>query len=105
MSSRDHRDRPRDGRPRPSEGGSEAPRQGSRSQKSYRAQLDRLFDSGRIGELVSDHEKARKFVSGTTTPAGPPEVRVSSGKVMRQVGGGGTAEDDRQRESRSALGQ
>lgn len=39
----------RDDRDRPSPGG---PRRTQRSQKSYRAALDRLFDSGKIGALM-----------------------------------------------------
>ncbi|MCC6997647.1 MAG: hypothetical protein IT370_23720 [Deltaproteobacteria bacterium] len=77
----------------------------SRSQKSYRAQLDRLFESGKIGELVASTEKARAFASTSGAPAGtPPQVTVSTGKVLRNQPSGGTAADDRQRESRAGLG-
>lgn len=79
--------------------------QSSRSQKSYRAQLDRLFESGKIGELVASTEKARAFASASGAPAGtPPQVTVSTGKVLRNQPSGGTAADDRQRESRAGLG-
>jgi len=117
-SGRDgNRDRGRDGRSGRDRGGGGGGARGggsgadrgrsgaSREQKSYRAQLDRLFESGKIGELVASAEKARAFASTSGAPTGaPPQVTVASGKLTKNLPAGDTAAAERQRESRAGLG-
>jgi hypothetical protein len=87
-------------------GSDRAPKgEASRASKSYRAQLDRLFSSGKIGELVASADKARAFLNGSGAPTGaPPQVTVSTGVVTRNQPGGDTAKAERERESRAGLG-
>lgn len=47
-------DQMRDGRNGQTKGSARGPKQDARSQKSYRAALDRAFSSGAIGELVKE---------------------------------------------------
>ena len=42
-----------------------------RASKSYRAQLDKLFSSGKIGELVASADKARAFLNGSGGGSSP----------------------------------
>lgn len=70
--TRDRSTHRRDDRP----GGGLKPR-GPRSQKSYRAALDRLFDSGKIGDLVEE-----KAPSSGDAPAEGGENRF---KALRKI--------------------
>ena len=77
-------------------GREDKPRPGQRSQKSYRAALDRLFESGGVGKLLE---------GAAAKPAPPDEATETRAKlaakgcdlvVANQVGGpeGGFATDD-----------
>ena len=71
-------DQAKDGSGGSSRGGSgrERSSQGQRSQKSYRATLDRLFDSGKIGELVEQQSSSK------TEPKPGDESRI---KLLRKI--------------------
>src|SRR5436190_391121 len=49
-------------------------RKGAQRQKTYRSQLDRLFESGGIGKLVADQEKQKKEELAQKVGTRPPQA-------------------------------
>jgi hypothetical protein len=73
------RDRARDrGSERKPDGPFGGGAKGEQRQQSYRAQLDRLFESGGIGKLVAEAEKQKAQAEAPPAPTGTPPASPSS---------------------------